>query len=621
MAGIVDDLRRIPMSDDLAQTLSRAAGYAQSQGHEQVQLEHLLLALAEDPDAIGVLAASHVDMALLFADVSQYLGGLAGNPPHATGALAVAPDLKRILEAAAAAASQGRRRDINGAIVLAAIVGDGRSPAAHMLRAQGLTFEEAIKALQRAMAQSPAPARPTPTPPVATDDLLASARARVQTRSGTIAPTAAEPPVAAATLPPGQPPPVVEDVTAQCPIVWPPDVRPATGLVEEPVSSPPFFASPYLDETVAGSFDQTPPANYDFEPEQVDHRGDYDPPGYGPEPPHSGTTMAAPVPAPPSPVLARPRPPLPQPGSRWPAPVAPAWRDDDAGQPFAAGSLPPPLPMSAPGGIEPQHLAPDRPPPNLGAAWPQQPEWHNPMAQAAPFEGDGSQTYAPPGGYASGASGHSLGPALGPEGPSLAPPSPAPAHPSTSLDGQEAVPTSHGRRRRKSSDNAARAMGEAIPRRMRVNASSLVEAQLPKTDIAAIAAGFAGGMEAGPAPTPPAMSVRLRAPDGGFLIDAASAETQWIDPRSGVIESEFSAWRWTVTPLKPGRRELQLIISIRAPGSDGILADQQLPDQVIEVRVRRGFGRMMLTMLKWIFVASLGAILATSGPQIFISRT
>ena len=84
-----------------------------------------------------------------------------------------------------------------------------------------------------------------------------------------------------------------------------------------------------------------------------------------------------------------------------------------------------------------------------------------------------------------------------------------------------------------------------------------------------------------------------------------------------MIESEFAAWRWTVTPLKPGRRELQLIISIRAPGSDGILADQQLPDQVIEVRVRRGFGRMMLTMLKWIFVASLGAILATSGPQIF----
>ena len=58
-------------------------------------------------------------------------------------------DLKRILEAAAAAASQGKRREINGAIVLAAIVGEGRSTSAHMLRAQGMTFEEAIKALQR----------------------------------------------------------------------------------------------------------------------------------------------------------------------------------------------------------------------------------------------------------------------------------------------------------------------------------------------------------------------------------------------------------------------------------------------------------------------------------------
>ena len=59
-------------------------------------------------------------------------------------------DLKRVLEAAAAAAQQGRRREINGAIVLAAIVGDGKSTAAHLLRNQGLTFEEAIRALQRA---------------------------------------------------------------------------------------------------------------------------------------------------------------------------------------------------------------------------------------------------------------------------------------------------------------------------------------------------------------------------------------------------------------------------------------------------------------------------------------
>ena len=55
-----------------------------------------------------------------------------------------------MLQAAASAAQQSRRKQIDGAIVLAAIVGDGKSPAAGLLKALGMTFEEAIRALQRA---------------------------------------------------------------------------------------------------------------------------------------------------------------------------------------------------------------------------------------------------------------------------------------------------------------------------------------------------------------------------------------------------------------------------------------------------------------------------------------
>ena len=40
----------------------------------------------------------------------------------------------------------------SGAIVLAAIVGDGKSPAAGLLKTHGMTFEEAIRALQKASA-------------------------------------------------------------------------------------------------------------------------------------------------------------------------------------------------------------------------------------------------------------------------------------------------------------------------------------------------------------------------------------------------------------------------------------------------------------------------------------
>lgn len=185
MAVIADELRRIPMSQGLIGTLARAAEFAQAQYHGEVSLEHLLLSITDDADAYQVLAASHVDLTLLKADVAQYLGGLPSSPAQTSvEKLQIALDLRRILEAAAAAASQGRRRDINGAIVLAAIVGDGKSSAAHMLRSQGLTFDAAIKALQRAMTTPGGGAGAAPGRPSAdAEDFLATARERVQKRA------------------------------------------------------------------------------------------------------------------------------------------------------------------------------------------------------------------------------------------------------------------------------------------------------------------------------------------------------------------------------------------------------------------------------------------------------
>src|SRR5262245_37272047 len=140
---IVDELGRIPMSPFLTATLTRAAEYATAQFHREVTLEHLLLALAEDPEASVVLKSSNVDLARLTAEVSDYLGhSIERVDPSEAQPVVISSDLRRVLEAAAAAAQQGRRREINGAIVLAAIVGDGKSTAAHFLRNQGLTFEE-----------------------------------------------------------------------------------------------------------------------------------------------------------------------------------------------------------------------------------------------------------------------------------------------------------------------------------------------------------------------------------------------------------------------------------------------------------------------------------------------
>ena len=160
------------MSSTLGESLERAHGFARDQGHRAVTLEHLLLAFTEDADASAVLQASNVDLVRLGTDVSGYLGRLLEDMRAENGAEpATDPELLRVLHAAVQAAQQSRRRQIDGAIVLAAVVGDGKSPAAGLLKSHGLTFEEVIRALQKTNAKANAQARskqfatPAPTPP------------------------------------------------------------------------------------------------------------------------------------------------------------------------------------------------------------------------------------------------------------------------------------------------------------------------------------------------------------------------------------------------------------------------------------------------------------------------
>ncbi len=153
--SFADELSSIPTSPNLGQSLERAQRFAREQLHRAVTLEHLLLALTEDSEAALILNSANVDLARLSTDVSGYLGRLLEDM-RSDGTSEPRPDgdLLRVLQAAASAAKQSRRRQIDGAIVLAAIVGDGKSPAAGLLKALGMTFEEAIRALQRANAQA-----------------------------------------------------------------------------------------------------------------------------------------------------------------------------------------------------------------------------------------------------------------------------------------------------------------------------------------------------------------------------------------------------------------------------------------------------------------------------------
>lgn len=764
MVAIVDELRRIPMSQRLIATLARSAEYAQAQYHAEVALEHLLLSLTEDSDAMQVLAASHVDLSLLKADVMQFLGGLSSVAYSAPiEKLKISPDLRRILEAAAAAASQGRRREINGAIVLAAIVGDGRSSAAHMLRAQGLTFEEAIRALQRAMAAPQAPAD--------AEDILANARARVQNRTmpglppfsaraqreaepaaiplseindaqagGASEPqfpkTASEPDSVPAATEDGADTKTKEDSARPEPVtraknqVSVDDFREAVSAeigsierLEAPATAlPTSMVPPALDERkdtahLADPRDARPEPISEFKEPTTDSwtpvapnptelpsalptgLNDFDHP---PPAPSIGAVNQAPA------LPARRR--MPDPGSRWPAPVGPAWEKQDAagGALLASPPSPPPLPASpvfpSPGAGSASHgQFEDQAawPPEVGghigyaeypdavqssgslptaapaaAPWPEgyplegyphSAPWPDPGMSGPPplppHTGPGFNAgFEPPfaeGAHAGDGYGHHPGaifdpgyvpqpqgdfghayPDRYPEAAVAAsqepvfqgelPPQP-PLVPSASTPGatgqaahdsrSAASDTSSldgAKRRRIPIDKVvAGQLVENIPRRMKAHVASAVEVRLARADAQRLLDGLAGEVHSHAVMVTPAMSVKLRAPDGGFIIDTASRETQWIENRLDLIDSDFAFWRWSVTPTRAGRQRLQLMISARTAGPDGIAADNALPDQIVEIQVSVNFGRAIFKVASWTAVAVLGGILAKLGDRFY----
>ena len=312
--SFAEQLRSIPMSPNLGQSLERAHRFARDQSHRLVTLEHLLLALTEDAEAALILQSANVDLARLGTDVSGYLGRLMEDMRAEPG-IEPRPDaeLLRVLQAAASAAQQSRRKQIDGAIVLAAIVGDGKSPAAGLLKAHGMTFEEAIRALQRANTKArlkplakaasaapavEAPAAPAPAPPqcrpmralrlpgpsrplratspspsrqsllpqpLATqsaDEILAAARARIQQRAAATARTQSampherrrhrsEKPTAPAAL-------AVDSDPAIEP-VDPVQTKSLTAAIEAAMaSSPPRKAEPRLPPTVPSVTAETP---------------------------------------------------------------------------------------------------------------------------------------------------------------------------------------------------------------------------------------------------------------------------------------------------------------------------------------------------------------------------
>lgn len=167
---------------------------------------------------------------------------------------------------------------------------------------------------------------------------------------------------------------------------------------------------------------------------------------------------------------------------------------------------------------------------------------------------------------------------------------------------------------------------ENIPRRMRALKAERIEVRISREETLAMARGLEGSGQPvrHEVMITQAMSVILRAPDSGFMIEPLSPETQWIFDRPDGAEGEvYGRWRWVVTPMQSGEHRLQLIVAARSIDQNGLAGDVALPDQVITVRVRTNYWKLMARAVQWLMVMALGGIvteLAVIGMRTFTQQ-
>ena len=158
---------------------------------------------------------------------------------------------------------------------------------------------------------------------------------------------------------------------------------------------------------------------------------------------------------------------------------------------------------------------------------------------------------------------------------------------------------------------------ENIPRKMRVGALEKIEVRIARRDVEGLTARMTGGgqLHRHEVRVADAMTVRLRAPDGGFLIDPLSPETCWT--HNAHQDQDFASWRWSVTPQRRGRARLHLIISAQTLDAKGVAAEAALPDQVIKVYVRVNYGRAVRKVAGWALLMVAGGALSAWGRELY----
>ena len=144
------------LSRNLEKSLHRALSQANDRHHEYATLEHLLMALTEDQDAIAVLKACGVDIEKLSDDLKGYLDEDLSNlvveddeDPKPTASF------QRVVQRAAIHVQSSGRQEVTGANVLVAMFSERESHAVYYLQEQDMSRFDAVNYISHGIAKVP----------------------------------------------------------------------------------------------------------------------------------------------------------------------------------------------------------------------------------------------------------------------------------------------------------------------------------------------------------------------------------------------------------------------------------------------------------------------------------
>ena len=151
------------LSRNLEQTLHRALKVASERRHEYATLEHLLLALTDDADAIAVMRACGVDLPelrqnlvdFLDKEVKSIISARIADPKPTAG-------FQRVVQRATIHVQSSGREEVTGANVLVALFSERESHAVYFLQVHDMSRLDAVNYISHGIAKMPGEAQARP---------------------------------------------------------------------------------------------------------------------------------------------------------------------------------------------------------------------------------------------------------------------------------------------------------------------------------------------------------------------------------------------------------------------------------------------------------------------------